>query len=127
MQHGDTRGGVRALLRLEGACVLALCLFAYARMDGAWGVFALCFLLPDLAMLGYLAGARIGAIAYNLAHAYPLPLALLAAGALLDERFALLAAVIWIAHIGFDRALGYGLKYATAFNHTHLGRIGRNQ
>ena len=34
-------------------------------------------------------------------------------------------ALIWIAHIGLDRALGYGLKYATGFGDTHLGRIGR--
>jgi len=28
------------------------------------------------------------------------------------------------AHIGFDRALGYGLKYSKGFGYTHLGRIG---
>jgi hypothetical protein len=36
-------------------------------------------------------------------------------------------ATIWIAHIGFDRALGYGLKYGSGFTHTHLGRIGRDR
>jgi hypothetical protein len=34
---------------------------------------------------------------------------------------------IWLAHIGFDRALSYGLKYADAFSHTHLGTIGRGE
>jgi hypothetical protein len=29
------------------------------------------------------------------------------------------------AHIGIDRALGYGLKYSTGFGFTHLGRIGK--
>jgi hypothetical protein len=33
-------------------------------------------------------------------------------------------ALIWLAHIGFDRALGYGLKYKAGFGFTHLGRIG---
>ena len=37
----------------------------------------------------------------------------------------LMWALIWAAHIGFDRALGYGLKYPTSFGETHLGRIGR--
>jgi hypothetical protein len=37
----------------------------------------------------------------------------------------LLIAMIWLAHIGFDRALGYGLKYASGFGFTHLGRIGK--
>ena len=37
----------------------------------------------------------------------------------------LVAGLIWIAHVGFDRALGYGLKYASGFGDTHLGRIGR--
>jgi hypothetical protein len=34
-------------------------------------------------------------------------------------------ALIWAAHVGFDRMLGYGLKYPTAFGDTHMGRIGR--
>jgi len=125
MEQGNASGGVRQVLRLEGACVLGLCLLAWARLDGSWGVFALCFLLPDLAMLGYLGGARAGALAYNLAHAYPLPLLLLGAGGMTGQRMLLLAGLLWAAHIGFDRMLGYGLKYARGFGFTHLGRIGR--
>jgi hypothetical protein len=30
-----------------------------------------------------------------------------------------------MAHIGIDRALGYGLKYSAGFGFTHLGRIGK--
>ena len=73
----------------------------------------------------YLAGPRAGAIAYNAVHTYIGP-GLLAALAWVTHAswFASLA-LIWIAHIGIDRALGYGLKYATAFSDTHLGRIGR--
>ncbi len=76
-------------------------------------------------MAGYLVGPRLGAAAYNLAHATVAPLALGAAGLALGSAAAEAIALVWIAHIGFDRALGFGLKYATGFGETHLGRIGR--
>lgn len=121
---GSAGGGVRTLLRLEGLAVLALSVAAYAQFGAGWGWFALLFLLPDLSFFGYLAGPRVGAAAYNAAHSYAGPLALLAAG-ILGAMPALLAiALVWCAHIGFDRALGYGLKYASGFRDTHLGPIG---
>jgi uncharacterized protein DUF4260 len=76
-------------------------------------------------MLAYLAGPRAGAIAYNLAHTYVLAAALTLAGFFAGAPIAAAGGLIWIAHIGFDRALGYGLKYSSAFGDTHLGRIGR--
>ncbi|WP_238136662.1 DUF4260 domain-containing protein [Variovorax sp. JS1663] len=122
---GATRGGVRAMLRLEGLAVLAAALAAYQYLGASWGAFAMLFLLPDLSFLGYLAGARVGAIAYNAAHSYVGPVALLALG-LVGEMPAVLAlGLVWAAHIGLDRALGYGLKYGSEFGATHLGRIGR--
>jgi hypothetical protein len=118
---GVTAGAPRRLLRLEAAAVLALALSAFARLHGDWGLFALLFLVPDLSMLGYLAGPRIGAGAYNAAHSYLGP-ALLGAAALVGPGpVALHLALIWAAHIGFDRMLGYGLKYDDAFKLTHLG------
>lgn len=122
---GSAGGGVRTLLRLEGLAVLALSVAAYAQFGAGWGWFALLFLLPDLSFLGYLVGSRVGALAYNAAHSYAGPLVLLAAGMLGAVPALLAIALVWCAHIGFDRALGYGLKYASGFGHTHLGRIGR--
>lgn len=122
---GSVTGGVRALLRLEGLAVLLLALAAYAQFGAGWGVFALLFLAPDLSFLGYLAGPRTGALAYNAAHSYAGPLALLALGVLGAMPALLAAALVWLAHIGFDRALGFGLKYAAGFSATHLGRVGR--
>lgn len=122
---GAATGGVRVLLRVEGACVLAAAVFLYSRSGSGWSWFALCFLAPDLSFLGYLAGPRIGALAYNAAHAYIGPLACFVAGTLLPQPLLSAAAIIWAAHVGFDRALGYGLKYADGFGFTHLGRIGR--
>jgi hypothetical protein len=118
-------GGVRALLRLEGAVVLGVALAAYAQFGAGWGVFALWLLAPDLSLLGYLAGPRVGAALYNAAHSYAGPVLLLAFGVLAALPWALAGGLIWLAHIGLDRALGYGLKYAAGFAFTHLGRIGR--
>lgn len=122
---GEVRGGVRIVLRVEGLCVLAVALFLYARHGVGWGTFALFFLAPDLSFLGYLAGPRVGALCYNAAHSYIGALACFALGATLASAALVAASLIWCAHIGFDRALGYGLKYAGGFGYTHLGRIGR--
>ncbi len=123
---GSVGGGVRAMLRLEGLAVLALAVAAYAQFGAGWGWFALLFLLPDLSFAAYLAGPRWGAAAYNAAHSYVGALALLAAGVLAAMPGLLAVGLVWCAHIGFDRALGYGLKYSGGFRLTHLGRIGQS-
>jgi hypothetical protein len=110
----------RPLLHLEGAAVLIVCLFAYHWSHGSWLLFALLFLVPDLSMLGYAASVRVGAIAYNAVHTYIVPLAL-AGYSLASNRLAIFSlSLIWIAHIGLDRMLGFGLKYPTRFKDTHL-------
>jgi Domain of unknown function (DUF4260) len=109
----------RPLLHLEGAAVTAS-LFAYHWSHGSWLQFTLLFLVPDLAMLGYLAGVRVGAITYNAVHTYRGSIAL-AAYSFESNRLAIFAlSLIWIAHIGLDRMLGFGLKYPTRFTDTHL-------
>ena len=118
-------GGVRLLLRLEGLVAFLIALALYRQTEYGWGVFVLCFLAPDLSFLGYFAGDRVGAIAYNTAHSYLGAVAVLVASAYFASPPLFAAGLIWCAHIGFDRALGYGLKYAAGFGHTHLGRIGR--
>ena len=118
-------GVPRILLRLEGLAVLAAATVAYAASGQPWWLFAVLFFVPDVAMAAYLAGPRIGAVAYNAAHSYIGPVALGLAGYLSGRTPIAALALIWVAHIGFDRALGYGLKYASAFGDTHLGRIGR--
>lgn len=95
----------------------------YAHLGHSWLAFGILFFAPDLSFLGYMADARTGARVYNLVHSYVGPV--LAAVALLWTGRAILVPLIWIAHIGFDRMLGYGLKLPTGFADTHLGRIGR--
>lgn len=117
-------GAVRWLLRAEAALVLALSLWLYARHGAGWPTWLGCFLLPDLALLAYLAGPRTGALAYNCTHSYAGPLICLLLAQQLDGPWWSVG-LIWLAHVGFDRMLGYGLKYGDGFGFTHLGRIGR--
>ena len=121
---GTVTGGLRTLLRLEGLTLFAGMTLLYAVWGGSWWVYALLFLAPDLSFAGYLAGPRAGAIIYNAAHSYMAPMTLMVTGFAVTSPLVLSIAMIWLAHIGFDRALGYGLKYATGFGFTHLGRIG---
>jgi hypothetical protein len=122
---GAVVGAPRLILRLEGAALSLAAAFFYGRLGGSWILFAVLFLAPDLTFLAYLFSPRAGAIAYNAAHAILGPLALLVLGAWLGSPISEHIALIWLAHVGFDRALGYGLKYTTGFADTHLGRIGR--
>jgi hypothetical protein len=123
---GIVTGGVRILLRLEGLTLFAGMLLLYWIWGGSWWVFVILFLAPDLSFIAYLADPKIGAVVYNAAHSYMAPVVLLTAGFAASEPLVLSIAMIWLAHIGIDRALGYGLKYQTGFGFTHLGRIGKS-
>ena len=112
------------LLRGEAAVTLALSLVGYHLLGGGWVAFLALFLVPDLSMVGYLAGPKIGAIAYNGAHTYLAPALLAVAAYSLHARDVVPLSLIWSAHVGFDRLLGYGLKLPEGFGVTHLGRIG---
>ena len=115
--------GPRLLLHLEGAAVFAMSVLGYHTSGGSWLLFALLLLAPDLSMVGYLVGNRAGAAVYNAVHTYAPPLALLGYGLWGASPLALSLALIWLAHIGMDRMVGYGLKYASGFKDTHLGRV----
>ena len=118
-------GGVRTLLRIEGLTLFSGMTLLYGFWGGPWWLYAVLFLAPDLSFSGYLAGPKVGAIVYNAAHSYIAPMAMITAGFGFAPPLLLSVAMIWLAHIGFDRALGYGLKYSAGFGFTHLGRIGR--
>jgi Domain of unknown function (DUF4260) len=119
-------GGPKLLLRLEGATLFLGAIVAFSMTEQPWWLFALLILVPDLSMAGYLAGSRVGALVYNAVHVTLGPIILTVVGLLLSDLPVLGVAMIWLAHIGIDRALGYGLKYGNGFGFTHLGRIGRN-
>ncbi len=110
------------LLRLEGFALFAAATAAYFALEGGIGWYFGVFFVPDAGLLGYLAGMRVGAFTYNLTHAASVPLALGALAFAMGWSFPALVALVWLAHIGFDRAIGYGLKYAGSFKLTHLQR-----
>jgi hypothetical protein len=110
----------RQFLRVEGLTVLTLAVGVYLTLDGPLWLLAVLALAPDLSMLAYLAGPRVGSLGYNLFHTYTAPLALGGIGYWFDARLAVLVAVIWTAHIGVDRLVGYGLKFESGFRDTHL-------
>lgn len=113
----------RLLLHLEGITLAVAALAVYVHLD--YGVIALIALLVavDLSLLGFLARPRVGTLAYNLAHTTAIPLVLGAIGVLADGSVAVQIALAWLAHIGIDRALGFGLKYPSSFKDTHLQRV----
>ena len=113
------------MLRAEGVVLLAAALAGYfGGLDEPWWLVPVLLFVPDVFMAGYAKSHRVGAIMYNLAHSYPAPAALALAASIADEPLWQGVALVWFAHIGMDRALGYGLKYETDFKDTHLGRIG---
>jgi hypothetical protein len=115
----------RLLLRLEGTALVGGAVALYPHTGGTWLLFAILVLAPDLSLLAYLAGPRIGAFAYNAAHTTLGPIALALIGFYGSSYVAIAVALIWLTHIGADRMLGYGLKYEAGFGFTHLGLVGR--
>ena len=115
----------RALLHLEGAAVLLLATAAFFRLGHPWWVFLLLLLAPDVSLLGLLAGPRAGASIYNAVHTMVGPLALLGGGWWLagGQSAAVAVALVWLAHIGLDRMVGYGLRYPDSDQRTHYDRL----
>ncbi len=121
---GVVTGSPRTFLRVEGAVLLAASLVGYAATERSWWLVPAVLLLPDIFMAGYARSTRVGALTYNLAHSYPVPAMLGTVGLWNGSPLVQALALVWLAHIGMDRALGYGLKHDDGFTHTHLGIIG---
>lgn len=126
MQSFNTERAVsspKGLLKVEGLVWFCVGLYAYYYLEASWSLFFITFLIPDLSLVGYIFGSRIGALCYNFMHTEVWP-ALLAGFSLIFGMPLLLSlALIWFCHINLDRMLGFGLKYSDAFKHTHLGTI----
>lgn len=113
----------RIMLSVEGLLVFISSIAIYGFLGGNWWVFAGLLFTPDLVFIIYMLDKNIGTIAYNIMHTYSLPIALGAVSLLGGWQLGMLLALIWFAHIGLDRTIGYGLKYQTAFKDTHLNRV----
>jgi hypothetical protein len=115
----------KLIQKLEGLAVLIVVLIAYQQAQFSWWYFFLIILLFDISMIGYAFSKKAGAIVYNIGHSFVGPLLLLGLWLLQNNSALLMISLIWIAHIGMDRAFGYGLKLPKGFKHTHLGEIGK--
>jgi len=113
----------KLLLHLEGAFVFLTACILYAHLHFSWLIFALLILVPDLSMLAYLVNKRAGTLCYNLFHTYSIPLLIFLVLLYLGKSEDYGIVLIWVAHIGIDRLLGYGIKYETGFKDTHLQRL----
>lgn len=113
-------------LKLEAIGLLLLSLFLFHLLPFSWWWYVGLFFAPDLSMLGYLAGNKVGAFCYNLFHHILLSIVVYILGCYLSMDWMQAAGAILLGHLAFDRILGYGLKYETGFKDTHLGRIGKN-
>ncbi len=121
----------RTILKLEGLAFAAAALYLYGTLDLSWWLFAALILAPDLAFLGFLAGAATGARIYNAVHSWVWPILFGIGGYLILRAdpeatpVVLGIGLIWAIHIGVDRALGYGLRQPDEISITHLGPVGR--
>ncbi|MEN7538195.1 DUF4260 domain-containing protein [Aurantiacibacter flavus] len=122
--QGFVTGTPNLLLRAEATLVLVGAVAAYASLGSSWTLFALLILIPDVSILGFLAGPRVGAVTYNAAHWHGIPLSILGYGFSGHSPIMLDVGLIWIAHISFDRMIGAGLKYPDGFRFSHLGVYG---
>lgn len=123
--RGYATGHVRRLLRTEALAIFAASTTLFFFFGGELWIFAVLFFSPDLSLAGYAVSRKAGAALYNAVHSYVLHAVLALAGVLTGLTILWHVALIFVAHAAFDRSLGYGLKYAAGFRHTHLGPIGK--
>ena len=116
-------GKPKLWLRLEGLVLLIATIIAFAGQHQRWWLYPALLLAPDIFMLGYLADTKVGAFFYNLGHSYFAPALMILFSWRSESKVNLAIGIIWLGHIGWDRLLGYGLKYDSSFKHTHLGNL----
>ena len=114
---------VKKWVHLEGLIIFMSMIYIYYEFDYNWWIFILFLLTPDIAMFAYIINNRIGAIIYNLVHTYTISIPFLIFGIMMNNNLIIMVGIIWSAHNGIDRLFGYGLKYTTAFQHTHLQKL----
>ncbi|MFT3827732.1 MAG: DUF4260 domain-containing protein [Chitinophagaceae bacterium] len=117
---------MKNILKLEEVGLFILCLFLFNQLPIAWWWFPALILAPDLSMLGYVAGNKAGAFCYNLFHHKGFAIVIYLLGTYLQSHWIIFAGILLLAHSSMDRVFGYGLKYITGFQYTHLGEIGKN-
>jgi hypothetical protein len=112
----------RVLLRIEGVAMLAGAVVLYFEAGFSWWLFLALVLVPDVSLAGFAVSQRLGSTMYNATHTSVLPVALAVVGVAVENDVLVQVGLVWLAHIGVDRALGLGLRYPTGRD-THLQRV----
>lgn len=115
-----------AIIKFEEFGLIVLGIYLYSLLHYVWWLFLVLFFLPDISMIGYIFGNKIGAYIYNFFHNKGISILLYLFGIYIDNSLIQLVSIILFTHSSFDRLLGYGLKYEQGFKFTHLGRIGHS-
>lgn len=116
---------MKNIIKLEEMAMLGMSIFLLYRLGADWWYYLMLALGPDISMLGYAAGNKIGAFCYNLFHHKGLAVVLLITGLLYHEDTLICIGLILFGHSSMDRMFGYGLKLNEGFKFTHLGIIGK--
>lgn len=114
---------MKLTLKLEELAMFGLGVFAFNQLDFAWWWFLVLILMPDIGMIGYLINSKIGALSYNLFHHKGLAILIYFLGIYFANDVAQVVGIILFSHSALDRVFGYGLKYQSSFNDTHLGPL----
>jgi hypothetical protein len=123
---------MKTILKLEELAMFVGCILLLNIQDVEWWWYLLLFLGPDLSMIGYLLGNKIGAWSYNLFHHKGIALLIFGLGLIIqlpgdidNKDWLIKLGIILFGHSSIDRVAGYGLKYENGFKFTHLGEIGK--
>jgi len=115
---------MNTLIKIEEFFLFGLSVFFFGQLKLAWWIYPVLFFVPDIGMIGYLAGSRWGAVLYNLIHHKAVSITLYVLGFIINSVTLMLIGLILLGHSSLDRVLGYGLKKTSSFKDTHLGEIG---
>ena len=116
---------MKNILKLEELAMFGLSIWALYFFNAEWWYYLLLLLGPDISLIGYAGGNKMGAIIYNLFHHKGVAVILFVTGLLLPDKVIEITGIILFGHSSMDRVFGYGLKLKEGFNHTHLGLIGK--
>lgn len=118
---------MKYILRVEEAGMLLLSFYLSILLGFDWWLFILFLFAPDLSMLGYVFGNRIGSVMYNIIHFRLFAVLIGIAGYYFSIPVLTLIGLILFGHSSLDRIFGFGLRYPENFRSTHLGWIGKKE
>jgi Domain of unknown function (DUF4260) len=118
---------MKTLLKLEELAMFFASIYALHYLQVSWWWYLIVFVGPDISMIGYFAGNKVGAACYNLFHHKGIAIAILMTGIFLSNWNMEVIGMVLFGHSSLDRFAGYGLKYNEGFKFTSLGKIGKEE